>query len=542
MTPVSTAYLKQLSPPTGKAQPSAALPVAGALLGLLLPLLVYWLLPEIGVTTLAESLGIKRVILLCGALIGGVLYWHYLKFVLSRPQLPTAFILLAWPLVAFCNAGLLSVGLNIHLRPLLILSLALPSLWISIQHGKMLLRTVPWLKYYLLFFGWLVLYFAFFNANAVDPRLSGGEEAMSEGSVSMVQLTAYFYCLLGIAISATAILKAHNYKGLFDTLNKGLLWVSSLEALVTIIGYPFGMFNQMLDGFMRAIGIFTHPNPFAHHMGILMVYLLGLFCYYQGERKLRMPVWLLFGGIVVNFVAFLLGLSKTALGVFALCAGIVFLMNLAVPAVRKSFIQIVLGLVILFPLGLFAFDALTGQSFFSLIESRIDQTQSLTWRTMIWQDLMAGVNPMNIWFGHGFTAANDTVFHLTFNDAKNAQPLMMVHNAYIALVYDLGIPGYLMFAAALSIAVNAIRNWIRAVRPALRTEHSIMLGLTFYFLFVCGFDEMSYMFDAPLLFWTLATLLYCVNLREQQEQQSQALGAMPVKSKVTRQSLLEYLQ
>lgn len=511
-------------------------PFWGILLGLLLPVLGYWLLPEMGITAVSELLDIKKLVLLCGAVMGGVAYWVYVRAVLPRPQLPMAFIVLAWPVVAFLNAALLEAGLNIHLRPLLILALALPSLWITLRHYRLLMDTVPWLKYYLLFFGWLVLYSVFYNANAVDPRLSGGEEAMSEGSVSMVQLTAYFYCLMSITVSATAFLKARDYKGLFDTLNKALLWVSVGESLLTILGYPFGLFNQMLDGFTRAIGIFTHPNPFAHHMGVLMVYLMGLFCYYQGQRKFRMPGWLLFGGIIINFVAFLLGLSKTALGVFALCGGVVFLMNLAVPAVRKGFLQILLGLAILLPVGLFLFEALSGQSFVGLLESRIDQTQSLTWRTMIWQDLMAEVNPLTMWFGHGFTAANDTVFHLTFNDAKNAQPLMMVHNAYIALIYDLGVMGYLMFVAAASIIMTALKGWAGAIRPSLRTEHSIMLGLAVYFLFVCGFDEMSYMFDAPMLFWSLVTILYCVNWREQREARLEATGP-----KSQRQALLEYL-
>lgn len=533
MTHLSEAYSQPQRLPLAGMSSTARLPLQGVLLGLLLPLIAYWLLPELGITTFSNLLDIKKLILLCGAVIGGVVYWTYIKFVLPRPQIPVAFIVLLWPLVAFFNMALMVAGLNIHLRPLLILALALPSLWITIKNYRLLLTQVPWLKYYLLFFGWLVLYSIFYNANAVDPRLSGGEEAMSEGSVSMVQLTAYFYCLMSITVSATAILKTRNYKGLFDTLNKALLIISTLESLLTIIGYPLGMFNLMLDGFMRAIGIFTHPNPFAHHMGILMVYLMGLFCYYQGDRKSRMPVLLLFGGIVINFVAFLLGLSKTALGVFALCSGLVFLMNLAVPAVRKGFFQILCGLMILIPIGLFLFEALSGQSFLGLLESRIDQTQSLTWRTMIWQDLMAGVTPLTVWFGHGFTSANDTVFHLTFNDAKNAQPLMMVHNAYIALIYDLGIMGYLMFVAAASMIFHSLQGWVRAVRPSLRTEHSIVLALVIYFLVVCGFDEMSYMFDAPMLFWSLATILYCMNVREQQESRQ---------SVNLRQSLREYLE
>ena len=228
----------------------------------------------------------------------------------------------------------------------------------------------------------------------------------------------------------------------------------------------------------------------------------------------RLPGWLLTAGLGLNFIALLLGLSKTALAGFSLCALILFLGNMAVPAVQRRFFQILLGLVIVVPIGLMAFEAVSGHSFVSILESRIDQTESLDWRTLVWESLLSNISLGSIWFGHGFTAANEAVFRLTFSDVRNADPLMMVHNAYIALLYDLGLPGYLMFAAALSGLWHALRGWLTAVRPALRTEHTIVFALTVYFLFVCAFDEMSYMFDAPMLFWTLITLIYCVSLRD----------------------------
>lgn len=488
-----------------------------ALIGLVFALAAYVVLPALGINIFTEALGIKQLTGLVVAPIFGVFYWQYLKWILPRPQILLAFIVLAWPMVAFLNAGLLDLGLNIHLRPLLILALAVPSLWLTLKQGSSLWSVIPWFKYYLVFFVWLLLYFVFFNANAVDPRLSGGEEAMSEGSVSMVQLTAYFYCLMTISVTAITFLGTRNYRKLFDALNYGLIWISGLEALMTIIGFPFGLLSFMLDGFMRAIGIFSHPNTFAHHMGILLVYLVGLHCYYQGDRKGRMPHWLLFAGLAVNFMAFLLGLSKTAFAVTALCILVIFLMNLAVPAIRKSLFRILLGLAIVLPLGLLAYQVLSGQSFLSLLESRIDQTQSLTWRTSIWQDLLSEINGMTLWFGHGFTAANETVYRLTYNDSQNAKPLMMVHNAYIALLYDCGVMGYTLILAALSLGFHSFRFWLAASVAALRVEHSIILALTLYFLLVCALDEMSYMFDAPMLFWAIGTMLYCLNLRERHD-------------------------
>ena len=500
--------------------------IAITILALLVPVVSYVLLPRLGIDTLGEMLSLKLMVALVGLLVGASLYWAYLRWALPRPVVLLGFIVLAWPLVDYSNEQLMQLGLNIHLRPLLILGLGLPAIGLGLQSFRLLWKQLPGVRIYLLFMGWITLYAFCYNVNASDPRLGGGEDAIfSDGSVSFVQWTAYTYCLLAMALAGVTIFKAKNYQRLFDQLNIALLWVSSLEALITIAGYPIGWFTIFLDGFTRSIGIFTHPNPFAHHMGVLMIYLLGLFCYYQGYSKARVPGWLLFAGLLVNFCAFLLGLSKTALGVFVLCAAVVFLMNLAVPAVRRSFGKIVLTLIVLVPLGIVGFQALSGQSFLGLLESRIDQTQSLTWRVIVWQDLIADINSTTLWLGHGFTAANETVFRLTFNDAKDAQPLMMVHNAYIALLYDFGLTGYLMFAAALTFLGQGLYYWFNATHPGQRSLHATIVALVIYFMVVCGFDEMSYMFDAPMLFWALVTLLASVAFREQQDERRRRIQA-----------------
>jgi O-antigen ligase len=483
----------------------------------LIPVIGYIILPLFGIHKLDETIGLNKSLALALAPIGLAFVLKYMQIVLPRPQMIAGFILLAWPPVDAINTLLMREGVNLHLRPLLFLFIAAPACWMFFKHARILFKTVPWLKYYAAFFAWVTLYFIFNNANAMDPHLNGGDESFFEGSVSVIQYTAYFYCLIAVALPALAIVKLKNYRRVFDTLNASLLGISALEALLTIVGYPFGMFCRELDGFTRAMGIFTHPNPFAHHMGVLMVYLLGLLFYYQGSRKNRVASWLVMGGLACNFIAFLLGLSKTALSAFALCSLLMLLLNLAVPAVRRNIPRLLLILLVLAPIGIFGFELLSDKSFFSLIEARVEQTQSLDWRTLIWQELLSDLNLVSIFTGHGFTAANASVFQLSFNDSKNATPLMMVHNAYIALIYDLGILGYLMFAAVGSLIMHSVRGWLQAPSTEMRTGYAISMAMALYFLFACMFDEMSYMFDAPMLFWALVSLLVGVQWREQQE-------------------------
>lgn len=481
-----------------------------AILACLFPIVACVALPALGIGAFRQLFEFKRLLLLFGAMIGGVFYIRYFQFIQGRPQLLVAFIALAWPIVEYVSGLLLQVGVNLHLRPLLLLAIALPSVCICIRHRELLTKNAPWMKYYLFFLIWIVFYYLFFHARAAESV----EGALGEGSSSMVQVVSYLYCFLAMGVSSIATLRTRQPHALFDVFNKALILITALVALVTILGFPFGLFSMPIDGFMRAVGIFSHPNPYAHHMGILMVYLLGLFCYYQGDRAGRMPAWLLMTGLGLNGVAFLLGLSKTGLGVYALCALSLLFLNLGVPAVRRGFIKIALAGVVLIPLGLMGYQVLTGESFFTVLESRLEQTQSMSWRAVIWQELLANINLSSVWFGHGLSSANELVYRISYHDADNAHPLIMIHNAYIALLYDLGISGYAMFACTLSFCWQAVKNGL----SSLRTEYTIILVLSLYFLVVCGFDEMSYMFDAPMLYWTFCSILYCLSLRDSQRE------------------------
>jgi O-antigen ligase len=516
-----------LTPPSVSALPFGLKAWQAVALGLLLPILLYIILPMVGIKSFSTLLDYKKLILLCLGVIGGVGYVTYLRFVLPRPQILLAFLLVVWPLVDYISNVLLEMGLNLHLRPIIILMLAVPGIVVSFKHRQALFNSIPWFKYYLIFFGWLFLYFIFFNANAHDHRATN-TELLFEGSMSFIQVTSYFYCLLSVTIPALVMLKIKSYHRLFDNFNIALIGFCSFESLLTIGGYPFGLYNMELDGFTRALGIFTHPNPFAHHMGMLMVYLFGLFCYYQGDRKWRMSMWILGPGIAINFIAFLLGLSKGAISALILSSILLFLLNLAVPAIRRRVPALILSVVLLLPIGVFGFQALSGKSFVDLVASRVEQTESLNWRAQIWQELITDFEGLPLITGRGFTAANARVFQLSFNDAQNAHPLMMVHNAYIALLYDFGVMGYLMFGAVLSMVLYSIRGWLDRSRPELRTGHSILIAMSLYFLFACACDEMSYMFDAPMLYWGLASLIAGMQWRDYQHTQSQLLNKRPI--------------
>ncbi len=504
-----------------QSSPILASPVLGwmplialaGVLGCLVPLIGYLLFPEAGIEAFANLFTPKKAAALVIALFGLSAYLIYWRWIMQKPHWLLYLTILAWPLIEFGNQVLLDdLGINIHLRPLLLIAFAFPAGWLMWRHAPTLWQQLPYARYYLIFFMWVTLYFIFYNANATDPRW-GMEGIWSEGSVGIVQITAYFYCLLGIGIAAVSFLRHPKPRQLFDQFNIALIAISSILSLITLICYPLEELTLYVDGFLRAAGFFTHPNPFAHHMGILLVYLLGMILYYQSQAQKSIPLWLLWSGFLVNIAAFLLGLSKTAFAVFSLCAGLLIILNLGSRQVRATVFKAGILFLVIFPMVLMVFQMITGQSFAELLTARLDENTSLKWREEIWTILAANMSGVELFFGHGFTAANAKVFQMTFNDFNNAKPLMMIHNGYLALLYDHGVLGWSLFVSVLALLGNTIKAWFSSITPQLPL-YTTILALSVYFLIVCGFDEMTYMFDAPRLYWSFSTILFVLILQE----------------------------
>jgi O-antigen ligase len=482
--------------------------------GLLVPLVGYGILPWLGLEQFDEVFSLNHFLVLILLASGMVLYALYLAYVFQRPTLFLYFFMVVWPLVECGNELLLTeMGINLHLRPLLILFLGVPAVWYTLRHWLDLHLAIPHFKYFMAFCAWVLLYFLFNNSHATN-LLGVRESALFGDSIGMIQFTAYAFCFIGIVLTAVTLLKHRSPKACFDVLNKVLLVTTTLLSILTIVGYPFHLFSQDLDGFHRARGIFSHPNPFSHHMGLLLLYFLGLFCYYQGPYQWRMPSGLLLSAIALNIIAFLLGLSKTGIAAFGLCTLLLLVLNLSSPWMRRRVLNIFLFLLILVPLGLWGFEVASGQSFFDLIQARVDQTNSMVWRHQVWDALMANIDAESLLLGHGFTAANALLLQLTYNTKTNAAPLIMVHNGYLALLYDLGILGLLLFMGVISLMFNTLMRLARPGQVLIRPLLSTILALSIYFLVVCGFDEMTYMFDAAVLFWVFTTMLFCIALRE----------------------------
>lgn len=149
----------------GHSKPAAAgnwwaLPL---LLGLGISVFSYLILPSYGVYSLAYSLSLKKMFALVVAVIAGYFYWQYLRVVFTRPHWLVFYMAVFWPFVNYMNLELLAYGVNLHMRPLLLMVLGVPCAWYLVQDVKQLFRQLPHFKYYVLFMLRIVVYFVGYN-------------------------------------------------------------------------------------------------------------------------------------------------------------------------------------------------------------------------------------------------------------------------------------------------------------------------------------------------------------------------------------------
>jgi O-antigen ligase len=471
---------------------------------LLLPYLFYDVFPNMGVYQFSNLFELERSFTFLAMLIAGIFYVKYLGYIRQHPLLIVLFITSFAVIGEALNTALLdNTPINIKYRVMMFLTIVVPSLYFFFQYFPAFNRTLPYIKYYFAFVVVLVLYFFFYNIGMTDPKRLV-ESLIGDGSYSWSHLNSYLIVFSGIVVSAFALIKSNRVVQTFDKINVFFLSSTAVASIYTIIGYPVLLTSHMVDGFLRAKGLLAHANPFAHHMAVILVYQLGIFFYYQFAKEKRVPPWLLVGSLLLNLLAFLLALSKTAIATVIICAVIFFALNVGSARFRMPLLRTVLAMLLLLPVGIVGYEFATGKSLGSVIEARMEETTSLTWRNEVWDALKADLMETPV-FGHGFTAASQRIFQLYYNTSKNKDPLILVHNGYIHLFYDFGIMGYMLFVAAASLIWTGLVLWYK--HEEYRPLSSTVICLGVYFLVVCNFDEMVYMFDSPHLVFSLSTLM-----------------------------------
>lgn len=489
--------------------------IAAWIIALLFPVFAYGILPHFNIEIFKSLLPFNRILLIPTGAILLLLSLSYLDFVKTKP--PTIFVFflcIFWQIISYYADVLLDEkGINLHLRPIIILLCTIPFIIAVLKFKSEIFRKLPYLKIFTAFLITSLFYYIFFNAGAVDLK-TAQEGASLGGNMASDKITFYYLDLVGMVLCFAAFSK-NNLTGkltsekLFDIFNLTLMIVTSTLSIIFVIGYPLNLFTVRLEGFLRSAGLLTQPNPYAHHLGLLILYFLGLFCYYQGENKSRFPTWLLYTGIGINLLGFLIGFSKSAILALGIALLVIITGNFSTPVIRKTFIWGMILFSILIVIGLAVFSSMSHQSIIDIFQARMDNNNSMDWRTNVWSFLQSDISLRNIFTGHGLTAANNIILQNSFSD-KDGTPVIMVHNGYLELLYDYGIWGYTFIIAILAMIHQAIKNTFLPLNYTLKSLMYTIIAFCVYFLIVLSTDEILFMFDATHLFWYLCTILFCI--------------------------------
>ncbi|MDX2086124.1 MAG: O-antigen ligase family protein [Candidatus Melainabacteria bacterium] len=485
--------------------------------GVLLPLLLYGLLPALGVEAPAGWLSVDRLVLLVLGLLGLLTYGVLFRYVWQQPVSLLYWLVLLWVPVEYGRTFLLNnVGVNLDYRVLMLLFLPPVALALGGRYAATLLKRCA----YLLPLGAFVLltawYFVFFNINMVNPIQALGNSSFG-GSIALNFASAMVYSWVGAMVGILALRGSDRPVETFHRFNRWLVVGVLLESVLSIVAYPAFVMN--IDGFQRLAGILPHPNMWVHHLGLLLLYLTGLFLYNHCQEnppgQLQAPStqptgWLLLA-LLAGSVSFLLGLSKT--GIALLAVSLLLLLGLSmlvVPSIRRRGWSVLLLLGLLIPVGWVAYPILTGESLLKMLEARLEDTSSMEWRMNLWQNLLANLDASSFLWGKGLTACNEWIFQLTYDNGNSFKPLILPHNGYLQLLYDFGLLGLLYFAAIGVLVWQTAQRGIFSAKqpPAERILAVTLVAMVVYFLGVLAFDEMLVMFNAPFLFWTLSSLLF----------------------------------
>jgi hypothetical protein len=442
---------------------------------------------------------ITRVsLIIVGLIVALFSYKKLLQWLHERPHWFLAVVLAVWPVLEY--ARLQNTGLDY--RPVLALWVVPMSTWIGLQYLLPLWRFFPHLRF-LGFFAVLTgLYFVFFNQNAVSPTQAMTGENSFGGSLSLNQLSTTIYCAVMGVLAAHCALNVP--KTSLDFVNKALVVFVLVESVVITVLAP--LFTMEVDGFNRLAGLYKHPNMYAHRQALLLLYLM-MVCAVDAQNQFKLfsrKTWA--AVFLISLLPFLLALSKTAIAACVISAVVFWVAysRLCGKTLLKPQQWALMGLVGLVATSLFAL--VSGQGFLELVEARVTSTSSLEWRYKVWGFLMKEPTLLSTLFGHGLTAANKVIYELSFHDAFAATPLINVHNAYVQLYYDFGLLGFSYWAAILALMGSAVMVIWKHRIPAVMLPCLGVLAMSVHYLIASGFDETLGMFNAPIVYWLLATL------------------------------------
>jgi len=467
--------------------------------------------PTLGLSAWPSPMVLMRMV---GLLIGLLVYGVLVEFLLKKPWWLMFYVLLVWPFSLYIHDLLADLGIHLPVRIMTFAVVAVPTVMLGIKHFGQLWRNMIFFRFVLVFLGICGLYYQFNNVHFVDPNMANIDYI----DQSKTFLLSLFYCAVSIAVCYIGIWENTNHKKLFDQINMAIIIYTILQALCVLVGYPFHLFGQVVEGFFRSQGWGSHPNNLAHNSALFIFYFIGLIGYYntQPDKAQRVKPSLLYTGLIALFLMFILAISKNA---------IMLVMGLLVLYAVISFIVMGNKKPLFYFVGLFSFAAivfpilytlLTGESFIELLEARFSNVSSRDWRFYFWTALLNNIEPSHYLLGNGLSSAAEFMGILSKNVDLAENAVVYVHNATVQLLYEMGLVGLFYYLSFLSFNVQSISLFRQLSKVSAKSLQHLAIAavlICIYFFLCAQADEV--MFSAiSFIFWGLVTMIFAYISKE----------------------------
>ncbi len=404
-----------------------------------------------------------------------------LFFTLLTPLLMgrNKFFLFLWiiifPIITIL-VSLFNVSASLNPFTFLITGISMPYAIIAFtKHIKNVIKTLPFVLYLLLFTIVILLNIFRLGTSLFDI---------------LIFFNFHFISIFLIIITFLFIKeKNENYNLIFN-------WISLFSianALVAIFQGVTGIGRRVVDGFLRVPGLFEHPNSCG--MLINFFFIVAFYKYMKADTKNQKILWAM--AIFINFMALIFTMSKTSIFIFLFNLFVIFLNLKNKHKFYFAFSSFFTLLVI------FIIDHFVNLNLLNTFIMRIHDSGSFIYRMQLWDNLIKSLDFVGVLFGKG--VFSDRNYLATLGNVP------MAHNAYIQLLYEYGIAGWLFFAAFIYVLINAFKKMY--TNPDFSNKYAyIAQFMVISIILIESFVDQILMNRIALNYaWIIITVLYIQN-------------------------------
>lgn len=479
----------------------------GLALALLIPVVLYWALPTVGVTALAHKFSLPWLLSTVNMLVFGTLFGYLAYLSCTRYLIIPVVALYLYQLV---DAITPLLHLPNYMRTMYIL-LAFFLAVFGFQKFRFVKGLSPLIPIFL-FVGLNIIYVSLGYMEAPNfmymPEFYVDKPPRFIPTSHGVNL-AVFLLLMTAAIYITFNAFSKNIGNIRKGFKYFIVYFLLGYSLFSIAAYFLNdvRFMNILAGVKRLAGLNGHTNIFAFFLNISMMYIFSFLYQPHNPEKYPSRLWTIVS-VVVGAIAVLLSFSRA--NIFGLFF-ITVINNVLLAKNRTKSIAMTAGLIF----GIIVLVGLTQASglfdIMGIITNRLDDDASSNFRPITWAYVLSQMQfDWTLFFGHGIGAVGAMLNNLysTRYFFSGVPYVYHPHNSYLHILYDYGILGLAFYMSFPLWCVLSSFKKLRQNLNNISVKHLLMLELSLFILLSSITD--AFMFDERhiISFWILIVALY----------------------------------